>query len=214
MRLLWALCVAVVVSFGCKKESAPTPVAAPAAPKLSPQEVNVDGAYHAVACGAVTAVWAGSAESLKDLPQPAPKAYGVESLSFKFADGTNKGFAPTGQLFFNDWRFDVFSPDCQLIALQQDHFGPYVVVKVEQLRGFLQGQVKGTDVHALSEKDALVHGNLLWVDATHFEFTAECCGGAQAFKANALDGSLERVFDAAQAPKGVRRVNGKYEVVP
>jgi hypothetical protein len=207
MRFALVLCLALAA---CKKEKEKVPEA----PKLSPKEVEVENAYHAVACGPVTAIWAGNAEALKDLPQPAPKTFGVESLSFRFADGTSKGFAPRGQVFFNDWRFDVFSPDCSQVALLNDHFGPYAVVKVSDLRGYLSGKVKAVEVQALSEKEALVHADLVWTDATHFEFSASCCGGAQVFKADTKDGSLERLLDAPAAPKGVRKVKGKYEVVP
>lgn len=206
---------ALTALVACKKDSpAPTaPPAAPAAPALSPKEVTVDGAYHAVACGPVTAVWSGNAEALKDLPPPAPKHFGVESLAFKFADGTSKGFTPTGQVFFSDWTFGIFAPDCSAVALQVDHYGPVHVVKLDQLRGYLEGKVKPVQVQALNEKDALVHSDLLWRDAASLEFVGSCCGGAQAFKASTKDGSLERLFDAPTAPKGLRRVGGKYEVV-
>ena len=199
------------LSFACKKE-APAVVAAP---PLAPQEVTLAGAYHAVSCGPVTAVWSGNADALKDLPQPAPRAYGVESLSFKFADGTSKGFAPEGQVFFSDWRFDIFSPDCSAVALQVDHYGPYHLVKTAELRGYLEGRVKPVAAQALNEKDSMVHSDGRWSSTKVFEFTASCCGGAQVFHA-ALDqgGSLERVFDAPVAPKGLRRVGERYEVIP
>jgi hypothetical protein len=205
MRSLLFLAALSLVA--CKKDS-------PVAPPLSPKEVALDGAYHAISCGSVTAVWSGNADALKDLPQPAPKPFGVESLAFKFADGTSKGFAPAGQVFFNDWTFAIFAPDCSAVALQVDHFGPFHVVKLADLRGYLEGKVKPVQVQALSEKDALVHSDLLWRDAASFEFVASCCGGAQAFKATVKDGSLERLLDAPAAPKGLKRVSGKYEVVP
>ena len=206
------LVVAALLLGACKKDPPPPPP--PPAPALSPAEVNVEGALHAVACGAVTAVWSGNPDALKDLPQPAPKSFAVESLAFKFADGTSKGFAPKGQVFVNDWRFEVFSPDCATVALLTDHFGPYHVVKTAELRGYLEGRVKPLQVQALSEKDALVHADLFWRDASSFEFSASCCGGAQVFKASTKDGSLERVLDVASAPKGLRRVGVKWEAVP
>lgn len=212
MRVL--LLVAVAVLAGCKKD--PPPPVAPAAPvpALRPAEVSLDGAYHAMQCGAVTAVWSGSAEGLKDLAQPAPKAFGVESLAFHFADGTKKGFAPTGQLFFSDWRFDLFSPDCQYAALLVDHYGPYHVVKVADLRGYLEGRVKPVQVQALGEKESLVHGDATWGPGPSLEFSASCCGGAQVFRADVKTGSLERLLDAPAAPKGVRRLVSGWQVVP
>ena len=209
MRVLLTL-LGCCCLWACKKEPAPA-----AAPPLAPKELSIEGAYHAVACGPVTAVWSGTDESLKDLPtQPAPKSYGVESLSFRFADGTSKGFAPQGQLFFNDWRFDVFSPDCSLVALQVDHYGPYHLVKTADLRGYLEGRLKPVQVQALNEKEALVHSDGRWPTSGAFEFTASCCGGAQVFRASPQDGSLERVFEAAAAPHGLKRVGEKYEVAP
>lgn len=214
MRSFTTLALTLALA-ACKK--APAPVEAPPpAPALAPREVSLDGAYHAIACGPVTAVWSGSADALADLPtQPAPRSYGVESLAFRFADGTSKGFTPPGQLFFSDWRFDVFSPDCATVALQVDHYGPYHLVKTAELRGYLEGRVKPLAVQALNERDSLVHSDGRWVSATAFEFTASCCGGAQVFRA-ALDrgGSLERVFDAPAAPRGLKRVGETYEVVP
>ena len=107
----------------------------------------------------------------------------MESLSFKFADGTSKGFAPQGQVFFNDWRFDIFSPDCSAVALQVDHYGPYHLVKTADLRGYLEGRVKPVSAQALNEKDSMVHSDGRWSSANVFEFTASCCGGAQVFQA-------------------------------
>lgn len=212
MRLTWPLvCCCLILS--CKKDP-PTEVKPPA-PALSPKEVAMEGEYHAIACGAVTAVWSGNAEALKNLPQPAPKTFGVESLRFKFADGSSKGFAPTGQVFFNDWRFEIFSPDCSAVALQLDHYGPYHLVKTEELRGYLEGRLKPVVVQALNEKDSMVHSDGWWSSAAVFEFTASCCGGAQVFQAPLKDGgSLQRVFDAPAAPKGLKRVASGYEVIP
>ena len=172
------------------------------------------GAFHAVSCGAVTAVWSGSADALKDLAQPAPKSFGVESLAFKFADGSSKGFAPTGQVFFNDWRFDIFSADCTELALQVDHYGPYHLVKTADLRGYLEGKVQPVVVLALNGKEAMVHSEGRWSSPDAFEFIASCCGGAQVFRAAVKDGALTKVFDAPAAPKGLKRVASGYEVIP
>jgi len=202
-----ALVVALVVP-GCKKD------AAPSGPPLTPGEVTVDGAYHAVACGAVTAVFSGSAEALKDLALdgPPPKSYGVESLAFRFADGTTRGFAPTGQLFFSDWRFDVFSPDCAWTALLVDHYGPYHLVKTADLQRYLAGQVKPVVVQAKGA-EASVHSDGAWTGDGAFEFFASCCGGARVLRAT-TSGEVTQVFEAASAPGGLRRVRGGYEVAP
>lgn len=202
------ICCAMVLA--CKKEQPP----APKAPPLAPAEVKLDGTYHAVACGPVTAVWSGDPEMLAQQAPNAPKSFGAESLAFRFVDGSTEGFAPTGQLFFSDWTFDVFSPDCSLVALQVDHYGPIHVVRVDQLRPYLDGRLEPVHVQALSGKESLVHGQLRWVSPTQLEFVATCCGGAQVFRANANDGSLERLLEAPAAPNGVRRGANGWEVVP
>lgn len=186
MRLTWSLFLCACL-LACKKD--PAPPAPPPVPAQAPKELALDGAYHAIACGPVTAVWSGSSASLEDLPtQPAPKAFGVESLAFRFADGSTKGFTPTGQLFFSDWRFDIFTPDCSAVALQVDHYGPYHLVKLAELRGYLEGRLRPVAVQALNEKDAMVHSEGHWVSSERFEFTASCCGGAQVFQAALKDG--------------------------
>lgn len=210
MRCFVALAL-LLSAASCKKE----PAAAPAAPvpKLAPAEVTLEGAYHAVACGAVTAVFSGNADALKDVAgdAPPPKSYGVESLAFRFADGTSKGFVPTGQLFFSDWRFDVFSPDCQWAALLVDHYGPYHLVKTADLQGYLAGRVKPVVVQAGGDT-ASVHSDGAWSGDGAFEFFASCCGGARVLKATTA-GEVATVFEAAQAPGGLERVRGGYQVV-
>jgi hypothetical protein len=173
--------------------------------------VTVPGALHAVACGAVTAIFSGSAPEQDYAAPPPPKSFGVESLSFRFADGSSLPFAPAGQLFFSDWRFDVFSPDCAWTALLVDRFGPYHLVRTADLRGYLEGRVKPVAVQAPGDT-ASVHSDGLWTSAGTFEFFASCCGGVQVIQAS-TSGAVEKVFEAASAPAGVRRVKGGYEVV-
>jgi hypothetical protein len=207
------LSLALLLSLAaCKKDSPPP---APAAPKQSPVEVTLDGAYHAVSCGVVTAVFSGSPEALEALPAdpPPPKSYGVESLAFRFADGSSKGFVPTGQLFFNDWRFDVFSPDCQWVALLTDHYGPYHLVKTADLKGYLAGTVKPVVVQVTGDAGiASVLSDGAWTGDGAFEFFASCCGGVRVFQASTT-GELRQVFEAREAPHGLKRVRGGYEVV-
>jgi hypothetical protein len=201
--VLWCLAA------GCRKDA---PGVLPA-PTLAPTEVTLDGAYHAVACGAVTAVFSGSAEALQGLAVdgPPPKSFGVESLAFRFADGTQRGFVPQGQLFFSDWRFDIFSPDCAWTALLVDHYGPYHLVKTAELKDYLAGKVKPVVVQAKGA-EASVHSDGAWRGDGAFEFFASCCGGARVLKATTR-GEVVTLFEAPDAPKGLRRVRGGYEVV-
>jgi hypothetical protein len=200
--------VALALGPGCRKQDKPVD-----APGLKPQVATVEGALHAVACGEVTAVFSGSPSA--DLPPGSPKSFATESLAFRFGDGASVGFAPKGQLFFSDWSFDVFSPDCAYVALQVDHYGPVHVVKVAQLREYLAGKAAPTEVQAPKQADAPVVGQVQWVSASELDLVASAGGGAEALRARVTP-SLEvrRVFFAANAPKGLKRVPTGYEVVP
>ena len=202
-----ALLVLLVLP-ACRKD----PVVPPA-PPVTPAEVQLEGAYHAVACGPVTAVWSGNGAALADLPQPAPKTFGVESLAFRFADGTSKGFTTQGQLFFNDWRFDIFSPDCRFVALLTDHAGPYHVVKTAELRGYLEHTVAPLVLGPTDLPTASVFADLRWLDATHVVFTTSCCGGGKALEGDVTTGKTTVVLDAPEAPKGLRPAGRSFEVV-
>lgn len=202
--LLLVGCLVFVV--GCKKDTPPAPVV-----KVTPHEVTVDGSLHAVKCGGVTAIWSGS---VKDMPEGAPKSFGAESLAFWFSDGVTEGFKPTGQMFFSDWTFDIFSPDCQFTVLQGDHFGPLHLVATSQLRPYLRGEMKATVVEAPKGADAAVYSQLRWVSPTQLEFVASCCGGAQVFRADATTGAVTKLFEAKEAPKGVRRGANGWEATP
>jgi len=198
----------------CKKDPAPVEVRpAPAAvkPAVAPVEVEVAGAYHAVKCGDVTAVWSGSADDLKELAvegRPVPKSYGVKSLSFVFADGRQHPFTPSGELMFSDWSFEVFSPDCSRAVLLQDRYGPFAVLSTKDLATFSNA----TPVKAEGET-ASVHGQWRWTGPSTFEFVASCCGGARVVSGDAsAPGKLAPVFEAASAPSGVRRGQGGWEV--
>lgn len=203
--LLLVGCLVFVV--GCKKDAPPPPPP----PAEAPHEVTVEGVFHAVKCGGVTALWSGADGNM---PAGAPKSFGAESLAFRFSDGVTEGFKPTGQLFFSDWTFDIFSPDCEFAVLQGDHFGPLHVVATSQLRQYLRGELKPTVVEAPKGADAAVYSQVRWNSGAQFEFVASCCGGAQAFRVNAKDGAVTKLFEAKEAPKGVRRGATGWEATP
>jgi hypothetical protein len=214
MRFVFA---AVLALGACRKEApaAPTPVSppAPATKGPSPTEVTRSGAYHAVQCGDVTAVFQGSAEDLKDLAvegRPVPKTYGVKSLTFVFADGREVPFTPRGELAFSDWSFEVFSPDCSRAVLLQDRFGPYTVFTVKDLPTFANPKV----VKAPGEP-AAVHGPWRWTSPSSFEFVASCCGGARVHAGDLEAGTpMREVFTAEKAPAGIRPTTTGWEVIP
>ena len=194
---------------GCRKESPPAPVP----PANRPHEQALEGAYHAIACGPVTAVWSGNAEALQGLGAGAPKSFGVESLAFHFADGSQRGFAPKGQLFFSDWQFEIFAPDCSAVALKIDHYGPIDLIPVGDLLGYLQGRTPPTILEAPRGESAAVYGPLEWTRADQLEFSTEAGGGVEVFRASLRGGSptVERIFALAEAPKGVRRTDAGWE---
>ena len=203
---LFALCLALA---SCKKEPPPPPPR-PALPQV-PTEVKADGTLHAVQCKNVVAEWLGAAPT-----EPgAPKSFGATSLRFQL-DGKPVELQTAGALEAADWSFAIFSPDCARVALLQDHYGPYHVVKLDGLSGYLAGGSPEAIVEKKGEAGAMVHADLRWVSGDRLEFTAACCGGVEAFQVNvATPEKLERTFFAAQAPKGIRRAgDGGWETVP
>jgi hypothetical protein len=214
------LAVSLVVLFvACRKEppaevkpaDAKAPAVAAVAPGPTPTEVTVAGAYHAVRCGEVTAVWTGSADDLKDLAvegRPVPKSYGVKSLAFVFAGGRRHDFTPSGELSFSDWSFDVFSPDCSRAALLQDRYGPFTVLATKDLATFSNAKP-----FKAPGEPASVHGQWRWTGSSSFEFVASCCGGARVLAGDAAaDKPLEQVFEVAAAPSGLVRGPKGWEV--
>ena len=211
MNARLAALVPLCLVAACKKDSAPIEVKASAAlvAPASPSEVAVTGAYHAVKCADVTAVWSGSADDLADVAvggKPAPKSYGVKGLTFVFADGKSHAFTPSGELEFSDWSFDVFSPDCSRVSLLQDRSGPFTVLAVKDLATFTNALPIKADGATAS-----VHGQWRWTGPSTFEFVASCCGGARVMAGDA-SGALKQVFEAASAPSGVRVGAGGWEV--
>ncbi|MDX2012417.1 MAG: hypothetical protein SFW67_19630 [Myxococcaceae bacterium] len=212
--LMRLVLLAALALCACRKETPPTPSAAPAPSPVkgpSPTEVARPGAYHAVQCGDVTAVFQGSADDLKELAvdgKAVPKTYGVRSLSFVFADGREVPFTPRGELAFSDWSFDVFSPDCARVALLEDRYGPYAVRLTKDLAA------KPREFKAPGET-ASVHGSWRWTGPSSFEFVASCCGGARVYAADTEAGTpLREVFTAERAPSGVRPTATGWEVAP
>ena len=211
-----SLVVVVLMSVvACKKSEAPVepkpaPVEVKATPaKATPTEVALAGAYHAVKCGDVTAVWSGSADDLPTGDQRAPKSYGVTGLTFRFADGKEHAFTPSGSLNFDDWSFDIFSPDCSRVSLLQDRFGPFTIIATKDLATFanaLPVTVEGST--------ASVHGQWTWTGPESFEFVASCCGGARVMAGKAVAPiALEQRYEASSAPSGIRRAANGWEVV-
>jgi len=109
-----------------------------------------------------------------------PLEFGVSVLWFTFEGGdTPYVFKPEGELFFSDWRFDLFSPDGAHVLLLQDHYGPYHIVATHRLKHYLLGRAKPNYVVTQMTKPgdpALVHSEGHWVSEKEIQFSVTCCG--------------------------------------
>lgn len=196
------LVVSLVVLTGCRKD----PPAAPSS--ASPTEITSPGAYHAIRCGDVTALWSGGGDDLKEAGPSAPKAWGASGLTFRVG-ATEHRFTPQGELSFSDWSFDVFSPDCSHVALLQDRFGPFSVFTTADVAGFKSPRwVKAPGA------EGAVHGQWRWTGPASFEFVASSGGGARVFSGLVSREALRLVLEVNDAPKGVRPTAKGWEAVP
>jgi hypothetical protein len=133
----------------------------------------------AVRSGAITAHFGGERP-----PPGTPVEYGISTLWFTFAGDTHTyAFKPTGELYFSDWRSDVFSPDGAHVLLLQDRFGPYHVVATQRLKDFLMGS-SGPD-HMVtksvpSHEPAMIHSDGHWVSSREISFVVSCCRTSEA----------------------------------
>jgi hypothetical protein len=131
-----------------------------------------------VSVGDVTAHFGGVREKGD---RDSPLEYSVTRLWFTFRNDRRRYvFRPRGELFFSDWRFDVFSPDGSRVLLLQGRFGPYHVVSVDKLRKYLRGVAEPD--HVLtgnapgSSTTAGVHDEGRWASNDTVEFKFTCCG--------------------------------------
>lgn len=103
-----------------------------------------------------------------------PLVFGTSRLYFTFKDSkTALEFKPTGEIFFSDWSFDIFSPDGKWVALLQDRFGPYHLISTSKLADYLQGKTtpdKVVTVPRNAGEQALVHSGAHWISPTELEY--------------------------------------------
>ncbi|MEW5734713.1 MAG: hypothetical protein AB1921_07655 [Thermodesulfobacteriota bacterium] len=109
-----------------------------------------------------------------------PPSFRVEQLLFEFPDGQRIPFKPSGTLYFDDWTFNIFSPDYRYVVLMQDRYGPYHVVPIKELRDYLTGKKSPFEAVSGSTLDipGVLHGDVKWKTAASFEFCAACCSGS------------------------------------
>ena len=125
----------------------------------------------------VTAVFRGSVTG------GLPLQFGTDMLSFTFPGGLEElAFHPNGAVYGSDWEFDVISPDGRHVLLTQGHYGPYHVVSVDRLRGYLVGDFEpnyeiGWEFPNSSAAAVLSDGG--WWSTHLVVFNAACCGTTQ-----------------------------------
>jgi len=109
-----------------------------------------------------------------------PLQFGTDKLSFIFPGSLEEFvFHPKGAIYGSDWEFDVISPDGRHVLLIQSHYGPYHIVSVDRLRGYVIGDLEPN--HEIdwnfpnSTADAVLSDGGWW--STHLVgFNATCCG--------------------------------------
>ena len=114
-------------------------------------------------------------ESEPGEPVP-PVSFGVTRLCFVFGGGACVPFKPRGQLFFSDWRLEIFSPDGAFVLLLQDRFGPYHAVRIERLKAYLGGAAPDdviVDRPSPPGGFVPVHADAHWTGNRTFEFSAQ-----------------------------------------
>jgi len=127
----------------------------------------------------VTAIWVGEDPRIIIENPDTPLEFGVSELIFQFSRDKKKiTFKPDGELFYDCWSFNIFDGDGRYVVLLQSQYGPYHVVKIENLRKYLTGEtpafeiVEGRD----SDNNGVIHSCLYWTSNDTFEFAAACCG--------------------------------------
>ena len=178
-------------------------------PAVRPTEIIEAAALKATRCGDVTALWTG-----KPPDGPGPLWSFIDTLKFRLADGSERKFAPAGNIEPPHTAFELFSPDCSTVALAQDSYGPYHLVPTAELGAYLEGKRAPIVVKPPAASTAQILTEQHWVSPTRFEFFASCCGGVEVFQVDvSAPEKATRVYFAAEAPSGIRRTATGYEVI-
>ncbi|SDB58443.1 hypothetical protein [Bauldia litoralis] len=105
----------------------------------------------------------------------------ADFLAFRFpGEKREVRFHPTGSVQPWEWQLDLFSPDGSKVLLPQDHFGPYHVVRTENLKAYLRGG--RTPDFIISQPRtgenavAAVHHDARWVSNDSIRYETTCCG--------------------------------------
>ncbi len=176
LGLRWARCPFVVVVLVLAAFAAHVSTAGLVAPAHA--QTRLPRELHKVSIGKVTTHFGGVRDkSMRDMPLE----FSVAQLWFTFrGDRKRYVFRPRGELFFSDWRFDIFSPEGRRVLLLQDRFGPYHVVSVDKLRAYLERKIDPdqvlTGAAPAASSPAGVHDDGRWTLSDTIEFKFTCCG--------------------------------------
>jgi len=109
-----------------------------------------------------------------------PLQFGTDMLSFTFPSGLEElAFHPKGAVYGSDWEFDVISPDGRHVLLIQSHYGPYHIISVDRLGGYLVGDLEPNyeiDWKFPNSSAAAVLSDGGWWSTHLVVFNATCCG--------------------------------------
>ena len=99
------------------------------------------------------------------VPDGVRESFGVTGMDVVFGEDKAVRYQPKGSLYFSDWRFDIVSPDETYVLLLQDRYGPYHVVRVDELANYLNGAAPLFEFgYTNPEGSAWVHEGARWAD--------------------------------------------------
>ena len=133
----------------------------------------------------VTAIWIGEDQTIDSSLKDMPLTFGVQKLVFEFSATKERiEFKPQGELFFSSWSFNIFSPDFRFVVLLQDHYGPYHIIPIDNLRDYLSGKNTQFEIvdGRIPDGSGAIHGEILWLTDDSIKFSACCCGGCYLVK--------------------------------
>lgn len=144
----------------------PVPVSAPVV-ALEQPDVREEVIHEIALDGVLLRFWGSR------VPMGVRESFGVTALDFVFGSNEPQRFVPSGALHFSDWRFDIVSPDEAHLLLLQDRYGPYHVVRVDQLQGYLNGAEPAYQFgYQNPEGSAWIHEGARWVGSTTVNYRA------------------------------------------
>lgn len=143
-------------------------------PDDSPPRPSLPPEIKRISVPGVTAHYGG------ERPDNAPLRFGVTALWFTFSnDKETYRFKPEVGLSFWEWNLEIFSPDGKRVALLQDRYGPYHIVRTDRLKDYLRGRALPDETVGRKPKAgeiSSIHEDAAWLSNDQFRYTLVCCG--------------------------------------